>query len=146
MRIHLLRVALCAGAAWAGAACSDSSATTGGAPLEGGTDDAIALTEGGVDAGIDPSKRLADLTPAERAMLCDWTAAQFGGYGRTVNCAAGLDVTSHKSQSDCVAFMAETGVSCSATVGDHETCTVGALATMPCVDLPPQCFSVLFCA
>jgi hypothetical protein len=64
--------------------------------------------------------RIADLTPDEKAQLCDWAASLFGGYGRSVSCTDGTSASSKSSQAACVADAIPPG--CEATVADEEAC------------------------
>jgi hypothetical protein len=63
---------------------------------------------------------LPSLTPAQGALLCDWTNQVLGGYGRTVACAAGPRATD-RDQAFCVSGLP----SCpDLTVADIEDCTL----------------------
>jgi hypothetical protein len=91
---------------------------------------AIALSACGSDdrppstTGIEPDKPLADLTDSEIRQLCDWTVAQLGGYGRSSECAGGLQIRTFASQEECAARHRQDVLqpSCTATVADAEAC------------------------
>src|SRR5438132_13698299 len=89
-----------------------------------GGDDTLppALPDPGADAGATQSKRLLELTPAEKGALCDWTAGRFGGYGRIIHCADGHYVTPRSNQAECITFMGKVSPSCTATVEVHQDC------------------------
>jgi hypothetical protein len=77
--------------------------------------------------GLDSTSRIAELTQSQQGALCDWLATQYGGYGKTVNCAngAGSEV-GPASQADCASGLAQASqsrTSCTATVGDFQDCT-----------------------
>ena len=104
-----------------------------------------ALPDPGPDAGLAQSKRLLDLTPAEKGALCDWTAGRFGGYGRIIHCADTHYVTPRSNQSECISYMGKVSTSCSATVQTHQDCVNEALAAAPCEFLPPACVDLALC-
>jgi hypothetical protein len=75
---------------------------------------------------IDPMDRLVDLTSAGKATLCDWLAAQVGGYGHSIRCEgiATSDLpTTDSDQAACVAQLgAFTAPKCPTTVGQFASC------------------------
>ncbi len=109
-------------------ACSSSSSTGSGSSS---------------GPGIDPSTRLADLTPAERATLCDWSAQQMGGYDLKIRCDDGGDYETPPSQAWCVAHWA-LGPNCSATVGQAESCLQLGINSCdsPSVRSSPDCLAM----
>jgi hypothetical protein len=96
-------------------------------------------------SGIDGTKTVGSLTPAEQATFCDWAAAVTGGYGCQGACDGGVAVTFDASQSACIAQFTKPG--CSATVSDVESCAktnaqnVCALAILS----SPACASLRAC-
>jgi hypothetical protein len=70
-------------------------------------------------SGLEKSKTWSALTPAERAMLCDWEATKAGGYGTSVDCGNGTSISAYPSQQACVDNFPAT---CGARVADFEAC------------------------
>jgi hypothetical protein len=73
-------------------------------------------------AALDPRKRLLELTPGERATLCDWTAAMVGGYGTRYYCA-GYVYQTYATQASCLISQSKVAPGCAATVADSQACT-----------------------
>jgi hypothetical protein len=73
----------------------------------------------GASSGVAGDKRLDSLTADEKAKLCDWGAAKFGGYGHTTDCGDGYSISAVESQAACVAGLPE---ECDKTVADVEQC------------------------
>jgi hypothetical protein len=73
-------------------------------------------------AALDTRKRLLELTPAERATLCDWTAAMVGGYGTRYYCA-GYVYQTYATQAACLISQSKVAPGCAATVADSQACT-----------------------
>lgn len=94
------------------------------------------------DAGspdIDASKRLTELTTAERITLCDWFAAMAGGYGAgtTTHCGVSTaNISAGQSQSACVSDLSNYRASCLMTVHAFEG-YVQSLFEHPCTFDPP---------
>jgi hypothetical protein len=84
---------------------------------------------------LDPARRLIDLSPAERAALCDWSASMVGGYGRTYACGTSIHQT-FPSRDACVESRSKVARSCEATVGDSQACTRAARGDV-CVSMTP---------
>lgn len=100
-------------------------------------------------AGISPEgdggpKALNELCLVEQKKLCDWTAAQGGGYGSKIVCEAGA-VAEYADQATCLASFP---AACStATVADWEACRI-AEAKEPCSTLqasPDECAPLSGC-
>lgn len=93
-------------------------------------------SSGGSRSGVAESKTIATLTDADRKQLCDWVAAQSGGYGHktTKTCDGGLMVseTATKDQATCVAGLASAPATCMATVQQAEDCINAQLAADLC--------------
>jgi hypothetical protein len=79
---------------------------------------------------VSTSQPVSGLSESDQQQLCDWQAALYGGYGRTLDCAdaegqgemVGVGPT---DQASCVGQFAQLSVetkSCGATVGQFETC------------------------
>jgi hypothetical protein len=122
--------------------CSDSS---GGPDGGGGRGGGAAGTGGGgtggsmTSTGVEGSKRLDSLTTAEKQMVCDWAAAQFGGYGKVMDCGGGLTLTADANQAECVAGAP---TNCAMTISEYEVC--GRMVS--CADpLPVACEPLFQC-
>lgn len=97
-------------------------------------------------SGVDSSKPLSALTADEKGKLCDWNAAQAGGYGKTMTCSDGTDASNDANQAECVADIP----SCSATVGQFETCTMAVVTVSLCDQIAKiltatECKAVVAC-
>jgi len=74
-------------------------------------------------SGVAGSKTIANLTDADRKKICDWTAALYGGYGRTITCSPTLEITGPADLAECLAEAATVPATCAATVAQAEGCT-----------------------
>jgi hypothetical protein len=109
MRRGLLFVAF----ALAATACSSSS---GGGP------------------NLNASMPLVDLSSSDQKTLCDWWAAQYGGYGKSKSCGGGPIVMQDPGpvdQATCVAGLPQksTSSTCGATVGNRTGCVQWRVAS-----------------
>jgi hypothetical protein len=84
----------------------------------------VVLPDAGATSGVNDSTLLNSLTPSELVAICDWRAARFGGYGRTLTCG-NVQESSSPSQSGCVDSAAQIPSSCGATVLTFENCVNG---------------------
>jgi hypothetical protein len=123
-----------------GGAGAGGTVSTGGNPGAGGSD------PNGI-AGVSRSKSVSSLTTAEKAMLCDWTAAKFGGYGVPTTCTMAL-ISAPANQSACLADFP----TCDATVGSLADCFTAVIAAQTaCTNVQlaaattPACFSAASC-
>jgi hypothetical protein len=119
----------------ANAACDAAHAPDdSGAPVDSGplgdAAPADALTPLSDGATPDTSKLVIDLSPAEQAAVCDWSAQQYGGYGHMAVCDAGARAGSSSGpgtdQAMCVMalqHLASIRPTCTATVGDAMACS-----------------------
>jgi len=122
-----------------GSAAGGQAGDTAGLGGRGGSLMGACVTTAAATSGIDPNTRLDQLTLAQKAAYCDWTASRYCGYGHLVDCGDGnyLGVT---SQADCVANMENTV--CASTVSENEACEIQA----SCGDLFPDiCLAVSMC-
>lgn len=69
-------------AAFGAAGCDDGGAGAAGTELAG--------------------KRLPQLSPTEQEQLCDWEAAEKGGYGNAVACEGGVTVKTDADRAACL--------------------------------------------
>ncbi|HMF40293.1 MAG TPA: hypothetical protein VKQ32_06350 [Polyangia bacterium] len=94
---------------------------------------------GGSTSGVTGTKRLDSLTPTEQQMICDWAAAQLGGYGHSVDCGGGNMITAEPDQATCIA---DAPTSCAGTVSQYEAC----IRDVSCTNLlPTSCAPFLQC-
>jgi hypothetical protein len=111
-----------------------------------GTDSAGA-SEAGVDGSapppIDPSRKVTDLSDAERGALCDWYASVLGGYGHETSCAGGTTVQNYVDRATCVAMFFKPA--CHETVEEFETCINAEIPTQFCVLQFDKCMRVVSC-
>jgi hypothetical protein len=77
-------------------------------------------------SGLPGALKLRELDADQRRTLCDWTAQQYGGYGRTVPCGAAGRPAGRvpKDQIGCVTSFEK--ITCDVTVAQAEACTVAA--------------------
>jgi hypothetical protein len=121
--MKLLRLAMVVGLGLASVSCGGS----GGAAGPGAS-------------GLEKSRSWNSLTAAEKGILCDWVAAKFGGYGKTIDCGNGTGIGSNTSQQACIDSLPAT---CAATVAAYEQCADDASCeTGP---FPPSCAPLLAC-
>ena len=123
----MLAVILAAGVA--GPACGDSAK----------------LPDPGPSSGVDANTRIPALSDADAIALCDWIAGRFGGYGQGVTCTDGTTLSARQSRELCVGDFHNTSPTCTATVGNLEECTNGAVAQPRCATVPAVCFVILTC-
>jgi hypothetical protein len=129
--------------------CSSSSGTNGGPNSDAAGSDSHADTTAPPSSGVDPSKSLPALDPADAATLCDWAAAQFGGYGvsRKQDCGGGNSVSLHPIPDRASCEAAISSSACTQTVGQYESC-IDTLATEDlCTGpfVPPGCEGIVAC-
>jgi hypothetical protein len=76
----------------------------------------------GPSSGLTRSEALATLDANETGILCDWSNAKQGGYGRNVSCPDGPGTTD-RSKESCVSGIPLYASLCpTLTVGDVEDC------------------------
>jgi hypothetical protein len=103
---------------------------------------------GGSDSGLDSGQRVAELNESEIAELCDWTAAQLGGYGVEHECGDGSSARTQDSQQECVdsSRMTFAQQGCALTIAEFEKC-VNALEGDVCnVLTEASCLPLISCA
>jgi hypothetical protein len=94
-----------------------------------GTGLVVALIGCGGGNGLDPSKKLVDLTPAEYMRLCDDAPRPAGSKNGSVSCPGGGDSPDVNDPDACLSLTLSPD--CTATVADSEQCTM-ALSNDPC--------------
>jgi hypothetical protein len=72
---------------------------------------------GGGPGGVDRSKQVSAVTAADKEMLCDWFAAQVGGYGAASTCAEGF-ISAPPDKAECTTDFPV----CAITVGSLQDC------------------------
>jgi len=94
---------------------------------------------------IDRNTPVAMASMTQYAELCDWTAAELGGYGRSMDCGGGVSVSTYPNQQACLSQpIAST---CTATVGQYEDCVAGLAGAGSLCSLassPPAACNPLF--
>lgn len=91
----------------------------------------FACGSGDDGSGVDQSKQMADLTPAEVMDQCEWSMEIAGGPGESFDCGDGTTATNN-TVAECVAgYDATFYATCNLTVGDVENCFTG-LDGSPC--------------
>jgi hypothetical protein len=97
---------------------------------------------GSTSSGVDPAKLVVDLTTDEYSAFCEWSIELQGGAGHVESCGDGFDITIF-SVAECVANLE--AATCTATVGEMETC-INALDGNACRILTePSCEVLLAC-
>ncbi len=127
-------------------AATGATADAGGG--DGALDRPLAQPDAAASSGLDPAKRVAALSAAELARLCDFTLAQVGGYGARRLCPDGGEFEAVADQRTCVGQF-DQGPRCTATVMQHEACAA-AIAKDPCAFeralALPACRAYVTCA
>jgi hypothetical protein len=128
--------------------CGGGSGNGGidGGSGNGGTDGGISP---GTTSGVTGTKKLPNLTAADRKAICDWTADLYGGYGKIIECGdvGGISVTIYgpASQAECIAEAALVPSTCQATVAQAEAC-VKTLADCDESNDDAACAEILVCS
>lgn len=98
-------------------------------------------------SGLPASEKLVDLTDGEKAQLCDWAVAKFGGYGST--CNSDWSFMTYPDQASCVADSPNSTSTpdCDATVAQMEACinSLPQCATSDDFVLSLQCVDLATC-
>jgi hypothetical protein len=118
----------------------------------GGTGNAVGDAGGGPPSKtsrVSGSKRLSNLTDADKKAICDWTASLYGGYGKSLSCGGDADitltVTGPATQPECLARAALVSPACQATVAQSEAC-VQAMASCDDSNNASACAAMQTCA
>lgn len=102
---------------------------------------AVACGGGDSSSGVDSSKRLVELTPAELMTLCEWSTAEQGGPGSMHECGDGATATID-TVAECVSGVGGLSDTCAYTVAQAESC----VGTEPCEALGnADCLAILEC-
>jgi hypothetical protein len=98
-------------------------------------------------SGLDSSRKLVELTDAEKGQFCDWAVNQLGGYG--VTCNADWAFMSYPDQAACVKDgpSSTTTPNCTLTVGQAEACvnSVSKCASFADLKSSPVCAPLTVC-
>jgi hypothetical protein len=129
-RAFLLTVAFALTTAVAGSGCGGADSMT---------------PDPGPSSGIGASTRIVDLTDAQGTALCDWVAGRFGGYGHGVTCTDGTTLSARQTRELCMTDYLNAPSTCTATVGDVESCTNDGVGPPTCSSVPASCFAVISC-
>lgn len=105
-------------------------------------------TASGATSGVTGSKKLPQLTAADKKAICDWTAGLYGGYGKSIDCGSSggmsLTITGPVDLDECLAEAALVPSTCQATVAQVEPC-VRAMATCERTDIATVCAATFSC-
>jgi hypothetical protein len=103
-------------------------------------------------SGVDGSKRVVDLSDAEKGQLCDWMVARAGSYGNPGTCdrnqpPATYPFLAFDDQAACIADLPDPSAGCQATVGELEACVslLPACASLIDVSSRPACAFLASC-
>jgi hypothetical protein len=100
----------------------------------------------GPSSGLPRGSTFGSLTNAQAVVLCDWTNARQGGYGRNVTCTDGSTQTTDPNQAECVAAVPTAGSYCpTLTVGDAEDCANAVLTDLCTLPNQAACANVNAC-
>ena len=128
------------GAAGCGSSTSNPDGGSSGFAGTGGGGGGSGGSGGPGASGVQGSKRIDQLTPTEAAMVCDFAAQEFGGYGTIMNCGDGTTIEADANQAECVASRPTT---CAMTVSQYEVC----ISEVSCANfLPASCAPLLQCS
>ncbi|MEM9189291.1 MAG: hypothetical protein AAGF12_08950 [Myxococcota bacterium] len=106
-----------------------------------GSDSAMAETGPGSGSGVDSSKTVASLTPAEAMAVCNYTVPLANMTAGQMCMGLTLEMS---TPADCVTSFSAASM-CTATVAEIEACAV-ASSTDPCALLSQVCAPLLSCA
>lgn len=114
---------------------------SGGDEIDGGA-------SAGTTSGVTGSKKLPQLTDADKKAICDWTAGLYGGYGKSIDCGSSggmsLTITGPVDLAECLAEAALVPSTCQATVAQSEPC-VKVMATCERTNMATVCAATLAC-
>jgi hypothetical protein len=98
-------------------------------------------------SGLPASKRLIDLTDAEKGTFCDWAVAKYGGYGRTCNSDWVFMLYSDKAACIADAPSSSSTPNCQNTVQQAEACVnaMGPCASFADLKNSPVCLPMTTC-
>jgi hypothetical protein len=100
-------------------------------------------SSGGPPPPIDRSTEIVAISATEHGELCDWAAAELGGYGSMVSCGNDVTVGAYPSHDACVGQSFQSG--CTATVGQYEDCVTAAAPSLcSLLTSPPAVCEQLF--
>lgn len=89
----------------------------------------IACGGGGDSSGVDSNKTIVSMSASERMTFCEWAIEEQGGAGTTHNC--GDFTLTVQTVAECVGDFSNFSPTCTATVGQGESC-VSAISANPC--------------
>ena len=98
-------------------------------------------------SGLTGSKRLIDLTDAEKGTFCDWAVGKDGGYGRT--CNSDWVFMSYADKATCIADASSSSntPNCQSTVEQAEACVnaMGPCASFQDLKNSSRCLPITTC-
>ena len=75
-------------------------------------------------SGVVGSKKLVDLTDAEKKQLCDWQASMNGGYGHVTACGDAGVTSVNSTAAECSRGILTLPATCTAVVSQAEDCII----------------------
>ena len=98
-------------------------------------------------SGLPASKRLIDLTDAEKGTFCDWAVAKYGGYGRTCNSDGAFMLYTDRAACIADAPSSSSTPDCQNTVQQAEACVeaMGPCASSADLKNSPVCLPMTTC-
>jgi len=104
----------------------------------------------GTSSGLPRTDTVGSLIPSDAGLLCDWTNAKQGGYGRAVTCTDGSSQGTDPDKASCIQSVHDFGTACpTLTVADVEDCAnaigqdICQLTSSPACTNLNRCFDML---
>jgi hypothetical protein len=98
-------------------------------------------------SGLPASKRLIDLTDAEKGTFCDWAVGKYGGYARTCNADGAFMLYEDRAACISDAPSSSSTPNCQNTVQQAEACVnaMGSCASVVDLKKSPVCLPMTTC-
>ena len=97
-------------------------------------------------SGVPRASTVGSLSSTDAATLCDWLAAEQGGYGRMVTCSDGSTRKTDPNQAICVAGSSAAQTACpTLTVGEAEDCANAIGSDLCAISTASACAAVSAC-
>lgn len=125
-----------------GGIASGSGGASDDAGDNGTITEAGTLPDAPTSSGVAPTTKLGDLAAGDKQKLCDYRAAKYGGYGKSVDCGNGTSIGADDDLNQCLGMNGLGGDCASATVSDFEKCNNDTTCDNP---QPDSCQPLLDC-
>lgn len=94
---------------------------------------------------------MGSLSPADKALVCDYSACPYGGYGNSKDCGNGLTTSfKSKSQQECLADPLLWTKCANLAASDYTACMakthVDVCKSLTVLQTDPACAALLACA